>query len=299
MIRRQSPTINQANMLFFIIVVVTLAGSAILQPKLGLGTNLWINEFVYILFPPLLLAKINGWSVEDVYRLRKTSGKNKIISVLSGLSLWFFVFYISKILRILLDNKIGVFINADLYNPSIYQNFLLIIGMIVLAPICEEILFRGYIQKAYEGYNKRFGFVITGIIFGSYHILNGISEVIPECLLGLGMGYLVYKTNSIATSMLFHAAANFAAVVMGGTLELATPGVIPLWLHIIAFVGLFLSVILIKSLLCNDRSKECEDEVNKENKLSKTGVIFLVLSAIFFIAVGVSEILVRLGVISV
>lgn len=111
MLKRQSPTVTQANILFFITAVITLAGSAFFQPKLGLGTNLWINEFVYILLPPLLLAKVNGWSVEDIYRFKESSIRNMVISSLSGFSLWFFAFYVSKITRILLDNKIGVLAN--------------------------------------------------------------------------------------------------------------------------------------------------------------------------------------------
>lgn len=301
--KRQFPTITQANILFFITAVITLASSAFFQPRLGLGTNLWINEFVYILFPPLLLARVNKWSVEDVYRFRKTSGGNKVISLLTGSSLWFFAFYISKITRLLLDNGIGVLINSQQTSPSIYQSLLLTIGIIVLAPICEEIFFRGFVQKAYEGHSKRYGFVIAGLIFGSYHVLNGISEVIPACILGLGMGYLVYKTDSISTSMLFHAAANTCAVLLGGAFEMSAPDGIPVWLHIIAIAGLCISVILLRSLKVGAQSNENKDEIHeneeihKDERVSSTGKTFLILSATFLTAVGVFEILARLGIV--
>ena len=120
MIKRQSPTVTQANILFLITVIITIAGSAFFQPRLGLGTNLWINEFVYILFPPLLLAKVNGWSVEEVYRFRKTSIRNKAFSIFSGLSLWFFSFYLSKMTRAFLHNKIGVSTTPGELSLSIY-----------------------------------------------------------------------------------------------------------------------------------------------------------------------------------
>lgn len=294
--QRQSPTITQANILFFVTAVITLAGSAFFQPKLGLGTNLWINEFVYILLPPLLLTRINKWSIEDVYRFRNTSIQNKVISVLSGFSLWFFAFYVSKIIRLSLDNRIGLFTYPQQTNLSIYQSLLLVIGMVVLAPICEETFFRGFVQKAYEGRSRRYGFVIAGLIFGSYHVLNGISEVIPACILGLGMGYLVYKTDSISTSMLFHAAANTCAIFLGGALEILTLAVIPVWLHIIALVGLCLFVVLLKSLKPEAESDDSKNEVHKDKRMSATSIVFLILSAIFLTAVGVVEVLARLGV---
>lgn len=40
MAKRKAPTIAQANIMFFITAVVTLAGSVFFQPRLGIGTNL-------------------------------------------------------------------------------------------------------------------------------------------------------------------------------------------------------------------------------------------------------------------
>jgi len=299
MMKGKYPTITQANILFFITAVVTLAGSVLFQPILGMGANLWINEYVYILLPPLLLARFNKWPVEDVYRFKKTSTRNRIISIFSGVSMWLFAAYISKVARILLDKYVGVLPTQAQAAPSIYQGILLAIGMIILAPICEEIFFRGVVQRAYEGWNKRYGFLIAGIIFGAYHILNGISEVIPACILGVGMGYLVYKTGSIANSMLFHAAANFSAFTLGQFVETYSTTSIPLWFHIIAFTGLFLSVILVKSVKADDVSDDTGTEEYKANaqtskSLPVAGTIFLVLSAVYLIAVGVFEIAYRL-----
>lgn len=296
MIKQKSPTINQVNIQFFVTAVITMAGSSIFLPKLGMGTNLWINEFVYILLPPLLFAKLNGWPIETTYRFKGTSPGNKAISIFSGISLWFFTFYISKITRILLDKKVGSLIIPQQTRSSIYQNLLYIIGLIVIAPICEEIFFRGFVQKAYEDCNKRKGFVIAGLIFGTFHILNGISEVIPACILGIGMGYLVYKTDSILTSMLFHAAVNTTAVFIGGFLEMQIKESIPVWLHFIAFAGIFITVILLKGLKSEPQEEE-NAEVHNVKKAPVAGIIFLGLSAIFLCIAGVLEILVRLGMV--
>ncbi|NLM45493.1 MAG: CPBP family intramembrane metalloprotease [Firmicutes bacterium] len=293
--KQESPTVAQANTLFFITAVLTLAGSALFQPILGLGTNLWINEFVYILFPALLLARVNDWPVEEVYRFRKTAGRNVMISIFSGVCMWFFAFYISKSIRMLLDAGIGVMTGAEQTVPSIYQSYLLVIGTVVLAPICEETFFRGLMQKAYEGYSKRYGFVITAIIFGFFHILNGISEVIPAGILGLGMGYLLDKTGSIATSMLFHAAANLCAILLGGAFDRSFQSVMPVWLHVVAFTGLGLSIFLLSSVR-GEKQPEEDGEVQTKQGVSATGVLFLILSAIFLLAIGVLEILTRLNI---
>jgi membrane protease YdiL (CAAX protease family) len=294
MFRRGSPTADQASVLFFITAVVTFISSVLLQPLLGMGTNLWINEYVYILAPPLLLALYNKWRIEDVYRFRKTTAKNNIISIFSGVSLWIFAYYVSKGIRVLLDNGIGPLETASRPDPSVYQGILLVIGMVILAPVCEETFFRGFVQRAYESRSRKYGFVIAGVIFGVFHILNGISEVIPACVLGIAMGYLVHRTGSIAASMLFHAAANAAAIVLGGAFTAASPVAVPPWLHLPAAAGLIMSLLLMRTLEPGTAHGSPGNEQADPGGLTVTGIVFLVLSAIFLLAAGIAEIAARL-----
>ena len=56
-----------ANALFFFTAVITFVGSIFFQPML-VG-NLWINEFIYILLPPILIVRLSKWSEEDIFRL--------------------------------------------------------------------------------------------------------------------------------------------------------------------------------------------------------------------------------------
>lgn len=293
MVKRQSPTITQASIMFFITAVLTLAGSAFFQPRLGAGTNLWINEYVYILFPPLLMAWINGWPVEKVYRFRKISARSKIISILSAITMWPLAFAISLLIRMFLDDKIGVLDSPGAAGSSVYQNLLIIIGIVILAPICEEIFFRGFIQRAYEGRSKRYGFVIAALIFGSYHILNGISEVIPAGIHGLCMGYLVYKTGSLAPSMLFHATANMCGVLFGGALSVYMRGSNLVWFSIAAVAGAFISVVLLRSVKEEAYYAENEEEAYNSPKIPVAGALFLVLSALYLVTIGVFEIMSR------
>lgn len=258
MIKRENPTTTQANVVFFITVLATLAGSVILMPRLGMGTNLWINEFIYILFPALLLAGLNRWNLEKVYRYRRASKRNKIIGIFSGIGIWFFASYVSKIISSLLNNGVGVIKAGNAGSMSLNQQILILIGMVILAPICEETLFRGFIQRAYENRSGKYGFVITAILFGSFHILNGLSEVIPATVIGLVLGYLVYRTGSISTSILAHAANNLSSIA-GGALGLTTFSDMPLWLHFVSMAALGVIILLLRGL-----KAESHDEADNE-----------------------------------
>ena len=59
--------------------------------------------------------------------------------------MWLFAFYISVVIRFILDNKLGE-LDIPLQEQSVYQNILLLIGMIVLAQyvkrFCSRDLYR-------------------------------------------------------------------------------------------------------------------------------------------------------------
>ena len=112
-----------------------------------------------------------------------TSVKNCLLSILAGVSLWLTASYVTQITRLFLDKAFGGSILDEAVQSlesTPYQIYLFLCGTVILAPICEEIFFRGFVQAAYERYSPRYGYIITGILFGSYHALNGISDVVPR-----------------------------------------------------------------------------------------------------------------------
>lgn len=293
MTRSSYPTITQANMTYFIMAVLLLVSSIILIPILGPGTNLWINEYVYILLPALLMSRINGWKPEDTYRYKRISSKNAVISILSGISAWFFISPVAKLIDILLNESVGIIKTKGFTNISISQGLLLLLGMVILAPICEETLFRGLIQKAYESHSSKHGFIYAGVLFGIFHIFNGVKDVLPAIVLGLVFGYVAYKTGSIAGSMLAHAANNFCALVFGSLIS----SYIPSWFifaGIISLIALILLLRGLKTVTVHNEGTPADEPTGQ--KFTKQAVIFLILSLILVLSAGVLEILARAGI---
>lgn len=91
---------------------------------------------------------------------------------------------------------------------------LLVVLVIAVTPaICEEVMFRGFIQTSFQlRWNKFGGALVTAIFFGVYHF--NPYALIPLILLGLYFGYAAYKSDSIFVSMILHFVNNFAAVVL-------------------------------------------------------------------------------------
>lgn len=87
----------------------------------------------------------------------------------------------------------------------------MIIATFVIAPIGEELFFRGVIM----GYAKRYmpgtaAILFQGVLFGLYH--GNIVQGIYACILGCLLGFVAYKANTLLASMILHFSINLSVL---------------------------------------------------------------------------------------
>ena len=84
----------------------------------------------------------------------------------------------------------------------------------IVPSIFEEVMFRGYIQRALE---KSWGIIaaiiVSGFLFGAYHIQP--SNFIPLSMLGILFAYITYISNSLIPAMVAHLLNNGGQVIYG------------------------------------------------------------------------------------
>jgi membrane protease YdiL (CAAX protease family) len=85
--------------------------------------------------------------------------------------------------------------------------------VIAVAPVSEELFFRGFL---FGGLRGRMGFwaaaLISGVFFGSIHLLGGSIEVIPPlAFFGVALAWLYERTGSLGPPILMHAFQNAIA----------------------------------------------------------------------------------------
>ncbi len=76
---------------------------------------------------------------------------------------------------------------------------------LVLVGPCEELAFRGFVQKGFENsFGERKGLLIASGLFGLVHGLNTLYSVIPTFVAGLVIGYVWRRTggNTTATALM-------------------------------------------------------------------------------------------------
>ncbi|MBX2799072.1 MAG: CPBP family intramembrane metalloprotease [Myxococcales bacterium] len=91
-------------------------------------------------------------------------------------------------------------------------------AIVVVAPLCEEIIFRGYLWRVVEHATGSVGaWLVTTLLFALYH-LDPIQSValLPTALF---LGWLRLATGSIAPAMLAHCANNLVGVVVARSLD--------------------------------------------------------------------------------
>ncbi len=96
---------------------------------------------------------------------------------------------------------------------SILEIILVVIVIALTPAICEEVMFRGFIQRSFEFKLKPvWAAFITAIFFGLYHF--NIYGTIPLIALGFYFGFAAYISNSIFIPMILHFINNFLAVMI-------------------------------------------------------------------------------------
>ncbi len=97
--------------------------------------------------------------------------------------------------------------------------FLLVVTLVILAPICEEIFFRGYLYPALRNrMDMQPAMIINGVLFAAAHF--ELIGFLPRALLGYGLCYIYERRHNLAGSMLGHAIYNGLILVLSGLLNL-------------------------------------------------------------------------------
>lgn len=89
-----------------------------------------------------------------------------------------------------------------------------LMALAVVPAVCEELLFRGYVQRNLERSTGPIrGLLVTGFVFAVYHLR--FTQLLPLAMLGLYLGYVLWVSRSLWTAAAVHFANNAFAVLLG------------------------------------------------------------------------------------
>lgn len=170
----------------------------------------------FVIAAPLILI-IAGASAEGKKRTKITSlfckpqvsykqiGKWILISFFIGRATVVVSAYFFKLIQMIVGKD---FTAVDFSsNGTAYNTIFNIVAMIILAPIFEELIFRGILANNSSRFGNLSAMITSGIFFGLYHL--NYEQVIYAAVLGMCSAFILIKSRSIIPCILMHMFFNF------------------------------------------------------------------------------------------
>ncbi len=176
-------------------------------------SGLFKTQVIIILLPVLIILRLVKADWKQTLRLTGTNPVNFAIVPFIAISASILVSLLGQLINLIypipqdyLEKMSELLKMPDL---QLWQ----IIGLIAVLPgICEEVLFRGFLYRFYENKNAWFAIIASAFLFALFHL--DPYRFIPVFFLGVLLGWLLYKTNSLYVSMFSHMLNNALAVII-------------------------------------------------------------------------------------
>ena len=204
--------------------------------------------------PLVLYLKFKNLSIIDSVRFKTLKSTTVWSIILFSLGLIILSDELDRIIQFYIPApEYIVDLNHLLKPESIFDGFLLFFAIVILAPLGEEIIFRGFLQQILEKEWKDStrAVLFTALIFSLIHM--NPYWFFQIYILGVFLGFLAWKTNSIIAPLILHGLNNFIALL----LSLSEPqnnsfylwnGHVSPWVLILACIGIFFSFRQINAL---------------------------------------------------
>lgn len=182
------------------------------QHSLALKMLITFGE-VGLIIIPLVYVKSRALSYRKVFRWHPVPPFIMLWSLIIGLSISVIGDELDRIISILIPAPefLGEISEALAIN-SVTDFFVLFFGAVIAAAFIEESIIRGFLQRSLEKYQD----VTRAVIYASlaWTIIHGMLYwAIQIFLLGIILGILAWRANSIVPSIIGHATNNAAALL--------------------------------------------------------------------------------------
>lgn len=232
--------------------------------------------------PFILVFKANNQRISDLVPLKKPLG-NKTAIFFIGLSVCAFA-NIANSFCGQLFGSLGIDYNVDFGdNPRGFFGFLLsLIATAVVPPLVEEFACRGIILGSLRKFGDGFAVLVSAILFG---LMHGNFDQMPFAfMVGLALGFIVVKTDSLWIAVAVHAANNFISVafeyLLAGLSQNAQNLIYSLYLMAALILGVIGAVLLSDREGFNFKKSDTESSLKQKIKWFFTSPVIIIFAVL-------------------
>ncbi len=206
---RRLPSRLMANLYLVIgIAVLVFAGRSETDPLARYGIGIIVE--ISLAVTALLFMRLEGLSILQTARLHLPERRTILLTLAALPGLWITGVGLNLLSTLILGYTAPA--TPSQFPANALEAIALALTTVVVAPICEELMFRGYVQRAYERHHAWVGVVVGGLIFALYHLrFQGVFSLVP---VALALGFVAWRTGSIFPGMALHSAFNAIATVL-------------------------------------------------------------------------------------
>ncbi len=220
------------------VITYVLIGGEITQDNVtGARLATLFGQIIFLLVPTIVLAKRQHGRISEALQFRIPSLRETILAIVGMIALMqvaeIYLFFQSKIpipeqivpIVEAIKRAIEEAFKILIVSRSIPEMLFVVVTVAVTPALCEELMFRGLIQKNFSlAYGSKKGFIIAGTIFAFYH-LNPF-WLIPLIGLGIYFSFLRYRSQTLILPIAVHLINNSVAAVSVyafGVIDTTTP----------------------------------------------------------------------------
>jgi membrane protease YdiL (CAAX protease family) len=181
---------------------------------LGDTPKLLFNELL-IITPALIYVMRRKWSMLRTFRLLPVTSNVALASLFVFVPVFILMDEIDRLIQTAFpmpEAWLESLLELMQFNTP-WQTAALVIAALFVAPIGEEMLFRGLVQRSLEHFREpAIAIVLTAVLFALVHFNPWTA--IQVMLLGLVFGYMTWKSGSILPSIIAHSLNNLASLLL-------------------------------------------------------------------------------------
>jgi len=174
----------------------------------------------FMIVPLIWFLIVKKQPILERLRITKVSISTLYNTILLSFGIIIFSDELDKIIQVFIQApEYVVDLNGLLRPESLLGFILLFIAVSIIAPLGEELLFRGFFQQILEKHWKDVtrAVLMTAIIFSFIHMNPFWFAQIY--ILGIILGFLAWKTKSVLPSLILHSLNNLVALILSFTIN--------------------------------------------------------------------------------
>lgn len=199
-------------MIYFAVALIALYYVGGMLQKADLLKGLIQTQFFVILIPVMLLLKVFKLPDNQILRLKAPKIKEVLLIPFIAIPAAILVFILTQLISIIFPIPPEYLKMTEGLIKMSDKLWLMFLVIAVTPGFCEEILFRGFLMRFFEGSGKKVAVVASAFLFAVFHL--DPFKLVPVFLLGILLGYLTIRSGSIVNSMISHMVNNSLVLLL-------------------------------------------------------------------------------------